>query len=802
MISRFLKSSVRGFAKNKTVTTINIIGLSIGITVCLIIYQYISYELSYDKHSEHSDLIYRIERDPFCTIAPSFVPLLKNDFPEIEEIARMLSPSNAYVKCNENTFLEHYVSAAEPDILNILPLKLINGDAENALLKGNVIISESTAKKFLGNEDPLGNELTLHGTSTFTISGVFKDYPHNSHIKCNIICPYLSLRDYDVDIENDYFLGNNNFSDNVTLAYVKFAQNTNVDEFKSKLPAFVDRYLPARRNANNIDVPASNGTKFTVRKLTDIHLHSKKMNELETNSDISYIYLFLVLAILILAIACINFFNLSTATIDEKFKEFGVKKVLGVKKRIIYSQLFFDSVFLVFIASVLALGLNQLVLPYLKIFLEVDKNITLVSSERILFASIFILVVLALTTCIVPGSILSRKGVIEILNKNILKSQGKANYRNVLVVFQFIVSISLFVCIGTIYSQMNYLNEKDLGFKKDNIILIPASNEIIDNWKSIHQDFVVNSNIKNATLSNRTIGGRLLDAPGLLINLDGEFISWPGRIPHVRVEHNFFKTYEVNLLAGSDFNPNKANDNSKEYILNETAVKHLGIENYQDIIGKRIRANGEEGKVTGVVKDFHYESLHSEILPMVTYVSIPSTNILSVKVNQYNLEESLAYIKDVLGSYISNYDFTYSFFNERLAMQYKNENKMKLLIACACAVSILIAGLGLLGLVIFTSQKRIKEIGIRKVNGAKVFEILAMLNKDFLKWIVISFLIACPIAYYSMTKWLENFAYKTELSWWVFILAGILALGIALLTVSWQSWRAATKNPVEALRYE
>jgi putative ABC transport system permease protein len=795
------KTAYRSIKKNKILSVINILGLSIGITVCLVIYQYVAFELSYDKFNEDSDQLYRIERDPFCSIAPSFVPLLRKDFPEIEYIARM-AQWNLSIKYDDKSFIENNVFFAEPDIFKILTLKFIEGNPENALGKDEIILTKSTAKKYFGDVNPVGKTLVADGYLNLTVSAVIEDSPENSHLKYDFICSYLSLRDNETTLENDYFLGNNNFTDNVVLAYAKLHKGVDIKNFESKLPPFIDRYVPSGRDEQDRDIHASSYINFTLRQVDDIHLHSHKLNEVSSNSDISYIYLFSILAILIITIACINFFNLSTATIDNRFNETAIKKIFGIKKYEIYSQFIIESLLLVVTSTVIALILNQLAQPFLKSFLGINSDIQLIKPVLFYITILGLVLILSFVTGIVPGSHLARLMPIRLLKyKSSIKS-GQFRYRNMLVVVQFVAAIGLFVSTGIIYKQMEFIKGKDLGFDKENIVLIPAQDEIINNWNSIYQQLLSNTNIEEACLSKRTVGGRLQDDPGLEIDLNGNWERFPGKIPHVRTGPNFFKTYGIKIIAGRDFDREIATDRENAFILNETAVKQLGIKNYDDIIGKQVRADGRTGEIIGVAKDFNYESLHSAVIPMVTYISLGEANTLSVKINQASINSTIGYIKKILGSYHADYQFTYSFLENRLADQYINEKRMMSLVIYASVFAIFIAGLGLLGLSLFFTERKTKEIGIRKVNGAKVSEILTLLNKDFIKWVVLAFVIATPIAWYAMHKWLQGFAYKTEMSWWIFALAGFMALAIAMLTVSWQSWKAATRNPVEALRYE
>ncbi|MDC0584492.1 ABC transporter permease [Bacteroidales bacterium] len=801
MIKTNLKTAFRSYRKNKTVTLINILGLSVGIAVCLIIFQYVAYNLSYDKFNTNHQNLYRIERAPFATIAPSFVPILKKDFPEIKDIARITAGWSVKVKYDDKVYLEEDFSAAEPNIFNIMTFEPIKGSLENALQKGHVVITETIAKKYFDKEDPIGKTLMMDDEYPAVVSAVVKDYPENSHFKCNIIGSYLSLRDESVKLENDYFLGNNNFNDNVTFAYLTLHENVNANHVRTKFPDFIDRHLPSWKNTAGEEVRPSSQNQFDLVKVTDIHLQSHKWNELKINGDMSYIHLFSVLGILIIIIACINFFNLSTEAANDRSNEIGIKKVFGIRKQHLRWQFLSESLILISTSTILATVLMFMVQPFYKSFLEISAN-TQLANPFLLFASTLLLILLlSVVTGFIPGRIFERKNIAQILKGKIRIGHKQNLSRNALVIFQFIVAIGLFISIGTVFKQLRYINSKDLGFEKSNIILTSSSN-VSDKWNVVQQRLKEDPNVKEVCLSHDIIGNRLLDAPGLNIHLDGKWKNWPQRISHIRSDYNLFNTYGIDILEGRNFNPEIATDNDRAFILNETAVRKLGINNNADIIGKQIRSGGTIGKVIGVVNDFNYESLHNSIVPMVFYVAMNSTNTISIKTAQTPNQHTIAHIKEVLSDYNSTLGFSYSMFEDHLANQYKNERKMMILILYASVLAIVIAMLGLVGLSLNIIRKRIKEIGVRKVNGAKITEILALLNKDFVLWILISFIVACPIAQYIMNRWLENFAYQTTITWWIFAMAGLSALTIALATVSWQSWRAANRNPVEALRYE
>ncbi len=803
MFSYNLKIIFRGFKKNSLFSLINIFGLAVGLAVCFLIVLYVSHELSFDQFHKNNERVYRIERDPFCTLAPSFVPLLEKDFPEFEHISRVVYPDVKYkCKVGDTDFFEKSLCWAEGDIFNVLTWSLITGDAQTALQDpGSLVISEKTAKKFYGDEIPLNKQIEVEG-NVYKITGIMKIIPGNSHFNPDILISYKTLKGAGRINNDDYFLGSTNFSDNVCLTYALLSENADPKKIRSKFPGFVDKYLDGYTNDRDEHVPASSYTNLTLRKVSDIHLHSHKSNEVQVNSDISYVRLFSIIAFFVLFIACINFVNLTTAKSGKRSIEMGIKKVLGIKKKTLLSQLITENLLHIFMALILSFTIVLLAYPVFSGFLGFHDTAPLFSGKFFFLTFVAIIVLLGLFTAVIPSVLLSKSNPVEILKNRTIKAGSNFSFRGKLVVFQFIITLVLFISIGIVYSQMRFLNNKNLGFDKENVVMLPMNSVLSEKWDDVKSRFHAHPCIVSATISKRSPTGRLLDAPGFRVFLNGQWISCDRSVPHNRVDWDFFKTYGIDIIAGRDFNKDIQSDNGSSFILNKEALSCFGIDDPDKIIGAKAQGRDREGTIIGVVKNFHYESLHHRITPMVSYVSTGEANIISVRIASGNVKESVSHLKGILKDFVPNYDFEISFLDDKVAGQYLHERRMMEIIGYFSLLAVIIACLGLFGLAVHAAGQRTKEIGVRKVNGATITRILLMLNTDFVKWVAIAFVIACPLAWYAMQRWLENFAYKTEICWWIFALAGLIALAIALVTVSWQSWRAARRNPVEALRYE
>ena len=818
MIKNYFKIAWRNIKRQKGYTFINIAGLAIGMAVCILILMFVRDELSYDTHHEHKDRIYRIERQWFaadgsmrgalCSVAPSFVPFLENEFPEMEHIVRMLGTGETLISLGDTNFVEERFYYAEHDIFEVFTIPLIKGDPKTALENPNsLVLSESMALKYFGDEDPMGKLMKVGSSKEgYQVTGIMEDVPKNAHLHFDLLASFITLKGiqtYHRD-GSDYFFGTTNFSDNVTYVYMRLAENTDPKEVASRIPGFLDSHLPsAEDDSGNIFKP-SQWNNLILRKVTDIHLRSHTNNELEANGDIRYVTLFTLIAIFILSIACINFMNLSTARAVKRAKEVGLRKVVGANRRLLITQFLGESLLIALLAMVLALVIVAVLLPYFSAFSGHDLGFNLLINPLGLFILISVFLITGLAAGLYPSFYLSAYKPATILRGELSRGTRGTIIRKALVVFQFAISAVLIICVGVVFKQMRFLQNADLGYQRENIVMIPADRTVRENWWDIKQELLKNPRILAATTSKRAPSGRLLDAPGFRIEINGEVLNNPFSMPHNRAEHDFFKTYGMKIVAGRDFSAEIPTDESEAFIINETAVRRLGLNSPEEAIGAPLStwAPNLTGRVIGVVADFNYESMHHEIIPMLTYIRIIEANTASLRISAGNIQETIAYVQSVWDQFNPGYSISYTFLDERLSELYRNEVRMMQMFGYFSILAIFIACLGLFGLASFTTEQRTKEIGVRKVLGATLSNIVTLLSKEYSKWVLFANIIAWPVAYFGMKIWLQNFAYRVNIGLTIFILTALLTFLIALLTVSYQSVKAALGDPAQALRYE
>ncbi|MDA3929350.1 MAG: ABC transporter permease [Prolixibacteraceae bacterium] len=786
-MKRFITNIVRSVKTNPLYTTINSIGLIIGFVCVVFISFWIKNELSYDRLHQNADNIYRVHRYfydangtenlhlPF--VAPPIAPLLKDEFPEIENIVRV-SHTGMLFSLDNQKIVEQDVCFAEPDILKIFTFDGLPSEADLLEEPLTAVVSESIAKKYFKGDNAIGNTLEFsdnYGTKyNLRVTGTFKNWTGNSHFHPEI---FISFSTY------MYAVGENELNDWGSNNYETFAQMPHQPkELDAKLDAFINKQF-------------ENGTSWTklrMEKLADIHFN--------WYGNRSYIYILSSIALLILFLGCINYMNLNTAIYTKRMKEIQIKKIAGASRSRIASQLITESVIFCILSLALALIIVSLTLSrFDQVFnstlsFQFNENIFLIVGFLIL--SIFIG---SLSGTYPALFTLSNK--MSALSKLQNTSSGKMSFRNLLIVFQFFVSIALIISFLIVNKQLNFLRNKNLGFNKENVITLNASPNLIEKLDVFRQELIQNPNIISVSGSKRIPSQRLDDSNEAKVINNGKMEPLGFRVANVRIDDYFLPTYEIKLLAGNNIQNRETGE--AEYLINKMAVEKIGWKTPEAAIGQHIEYGGIKGKVVGVVQNFHYESLHNDVFPILLYSDLSSFNRVSIRISPSNINNTIAFIEKNWQNYnVTGTPYSYQFVDERFGQLYQSEEYTRTIFSYFMVLAITIAILGLFGLSIFVMERRTKEIGIRKINGAKISEVLMMLNKDFLKWVAIAFVIATPLAYYAMTKWLENFAYKTELSWWIFALAGLLALGIALITVSFQSWKAAMRNPVESLRYE
>jgi len=804
MINNNLKIAWRNLFKQKLYSLIKIGGFALGIAACLLIALFIQNELSYDKHFKNSERLYRVVMDynAWNQIGKSvywpspFAKALMDEFPEIEVAGRINATelygagSNQIRRSDKkDNYYEEGLAYADHEMMNLLSINLIYGDDEKILTEANtIVVSKSFADKYFPGENPVGKSLIINDNTDllYQVCGVFEDFPSTSHLQYQM---FVALH------PNIFYSGEQTTWGPLNyITYIKVKQETNIRQLEDKLKLINEKYLAT---AFEIDPKIINEKiSYILQPIGDIHLHSADIEDNLHHGDIRFIWLFGIIAAFILLLAGINFINLSTAKSSGRAKEIGVRKAIGAHKSSIVKQFLIESVLYSFISVFIGLLLVIVALPLF--------NGLTVTSLEIPFTKWWFIplimgtgIIIALLSGIYPSLYLSSFKPIDILNGNLKHRKGNGTGRSGLVVFQFATSIALIIATMIVFKQVDYILNKKLGFKKEQVLVLHGTNTLADNIEPFKDELLNKSGIESVSISNYIpIEGALRNSNGF--NKEGE----SGKESSVAgqkwlIDYDYIETLGITLLEGRNFSKEFSTD-SASIIINKKMANEL---HFETAVGKRISNWNKTWTIIGVVEDFHFETIKQDVGPLCMELGNSSESML-IKISAKETADVLANIESVWDNYSPNQSLRYSFLDTDFELMYSDVQRTGDIFMYFAMLAIIVACLGLFGLAEFITKMRTKEIGIRKINGAKVSEILIMLNKDFLKWVAIAFIIATPIAYYVMNKWLENFAYKTELSWWIFALAGCITLVIALLTVSWQTYRAARRNPVEALRYE
>lgn len=811
MIKNYLRSAWRNIARHKFISFINISGLTIGITCCLLILIYIINELSYDRYNENADRTYRVTRIFYSrdgsenlhlsSIAPPFGPLLKVAFPDIEKVTRVLPNNTTVFRYKDKLFNEQNGFFADENFFNVFSVNVTKGDKKTALNEPySVMITPEIAKKYFGNEDPINKAVTLDNTKhEFTVTGVFEPLPSNAHMHPNMLFSFNTLKDSVIygekQLETNY--GNNSF-----YTYLLLPKNYNAETISRQLNSFLDKYVHMPGMPPN--VKTSKATKLTMQKLTDIHLKSHLDDEIEPEGSVTRVYIFAIIAAFILLIACINYMNLSTARSALRAKEIGVRKVIGAQRKEIIRQFLGESVLITSLALILAMVLTWLLLPYINSLTHLNLTYGILFRLDIFIGILCLPFFIGLLSGIYPAIFMSSFKPVEVM-KGVLKvGSGSISFRKVLVVVQFSVSIVLIVATTVVFQQLSYIENKSLGFNKDHLLITAYPGTLTKQFESFKQELLKNPAIRAVGRSSRIPSGRLLDDQGAQVIEGGKSVATNIELKYITTDFGFMDTYGMKMAAGRNFFREYLTDTAN-YIINETAVQQLGWKTAQNAIGKDLTYGNTKGKIIGVVHDFHFESLHQPIIPMLFFLPAPSSgyyNSISIKVNGNNVQSAINTIRDSWHQYVPNVPFDYTFLDDRFQKLYDAEQQESQLFTIFSCLAIFIACLGLFGLSAFTISQRIKEIGVRKVLGASVPQIVVELSRSFLALVIIASVIALPVAWMFMHRWLLGFAFRIDLSWWVFLSAGIIAFIIAFATISFQAVKAANMNPVKSLRSE
>jgi putative ABC transport system permease protein len=808
MFKNYFKIVFRNAKKHPLYVFINLFGLAIGMAVSLVILLYVRYELSYDNYHQDVDRLYRVSRAWFNPsgeeslhlghAAPPFGPLIQSDFPEDVEASARLMNADPLIKNGEDSFVEEDFFFADPEVFDVFGWELLEGESRDALTQADgLILTEETAQRYFGDQSAVGKDLLveIQGMQfTMQVRGVIKDIPENSHFHVDFLASMIPVIQFYGGQEA--FMGNygsNNFS-----TYLKLAPGVDYQAFEDKLPTMIDRHM----GETNSGIPMSQTTKLFLWPIQDIHLYSNLDSEIGSNGNIDYVYIYAAVALFILLIACINFMNLSTARSSLRSMEVGLRKVMGADKLVLVRQFMGESFVMTFISMIIAVGLVYLFLPTFSNFLESPLSLNFISNPEYFLWIAGIVLFVGLISGSYPALFLSGFSPAKVLKGAFKAGKGHENFRAVLVVGQFAISVMLIVAVLVVIGQLSFMQNKDLGFDKEDIVVLPSSNQINENYLIIKDRLENHPGIQEVSLSSRVPSGRLLDSQGATAEVGGELTQLNVRIADIHVAHNFLDTYGIPLAAGRDFDYLRASDSTEAFILNEAAIREIGWTSDEEAIGKQFLYGGRRGYVTGVMEDFHFESLHQPIVPIVFLISQDRNNQVSIKFDANQREQVLSYLRGEWAEFRPDYPFEPNFIDEGFNRQYEAEARVKTIFTFFSVLAIVISVLGLLGLVTFATEQRTREIGIRKVMGAETSNILVLLGKDFLKLVGIGFLIAIPLSYFGMSSWLEDFAYRIGISWTTFLWAGLIAGLIAAVTVTSQTIRAAWANPVKSIKNE
>ncbi|MCE7993211.1 MAG: FtsX-like permease family protein [Roseivirga sp.] len=807
MIKNYIKVAMRSLLKSKFYSLLNITGLAIGIASCLMILLFVADELSYDTYYDNSENTYRLTMAgalngsafDLAVVGPSVGKALLDDYPEVIDFGRFRQRGSPFIRFGENIFKEEKFVWADHSIIDIFGINLVQGDPETALIAPkSLVMSETAAKKYFGNADPVGQIVEFGTARDYKVTGVYKDIPDNTHFDFDVLGSMETLD----EAKQPIWLSMN------FQTYVVLTPGADLDKMAAQFPAMLKKYIgPEVKQFMNMEWEQmeENGTNlaFGMQPVADIHLYSDLQAELDVNGDIDYVYIFSAVAFCILLIACINFMNLSTARSAHRAKEVGVRKVLGSLKAQLIYQFLAESILVSFISFVLAIGLAYILTP---LFNDLaDKTLSIPFTDPV-FIGLFFggVVIVGLLAGSYPAFFLSAFQPVKVLKGSLSSGMKSGALRSVLVVVQFCTSIFLVIGTLVILNQLDFIQNKNLGFEKDQVIIVNDAFLAAGNVNALKTAVEAYPEVKSASLSGflPTPSNNNMNVflKGIVPTQENQYLmsSWV-------VDYEYLETLGMEISAGRNFSRDFPSD-SLGVILNEAAVKEMGYEPNEAIgttIGNFVNLEGDiQGlKVVGVVRDFHYQSLRNKIAPLIMQLG-NSSGLLNIKVNTDNYPALIAKLEDQWASLAPSQPFETSFLDVRFGRMYEEEQRLGKIFGVFATLTIVIACLGLFGLAAYTAENRIKEVGIRKVLGANVGQLVYLLSKDIGKLVVIAFIIGAPLAWYAMNTWLQGFEYRTSIGWTIFALTAGGSLMIALFTMSYQSVKAATGNPVNSLRSE
>jgi predicted permease len=778
MFKNYLKIAFRTIRNHKGYSLINITGLALGMAICILILMWVRHELSFDRFHTNRDLIYRIYQDyhhaggisQFSNVPQPVGPEVQNTMPEAEFVTRFLDDDFTF-RYEENLFTERDVRYIDPDFFRMFSFSIVKGDTESAFIDPySIILTEEMAEKYFGKEDPIGKILTADSQYQMTVTGVVANVPDNSFLQFDFLVPYSYLEATGYDVTN--------WNSHDCQIYVMLHRNIDYRQVEEKIYGMIKRHAPDDESYLRLQ-PLGRTRLYTLG------------GELGT---IKYVYIFSLIALFILVIACINFMNLATARSAKRAREVGLRKVVGARRSQIIRQFFGESILLTVIALGVSILIVEALLPVFNGLSGKDLKFGLSGNMPILASLLGIAVFTGVLSGSYPALFLSSFLPGKVLKSSYRSAGSRPALRKALVVFQFSLSIFLIISTTVIYSQLQYIQSKDLGFDKENLIYAGIDEKIRENYDAIKNEILRNPRVLHMTRTFQLPSFNRYSAP----------VNWEGKTPDQNITFNislvdpdYLETLGLELVQGRNFSYEFSTDTSN-YILNEEAVRRMGLDSP---IGKWLE-HGAKGEIIGVVKNYHYMPFTYAIEPLILYYNPSYYRYAMLRISGNDIRRTLGFLENIWAEFAPEFPFEYHFLDEDYERIYRTEQRLGVLFRYFTFLAIFISCLGLFGLASFMAEQRTKEIGIRKVLGATVSGVAMLLSREYTKWVLLANVLAWPVAYFAMNRWLQGFAYRVDMSLWTFVAAGFLTLAIAFLTVSYQAVKAAVTDPVEALRHE
>ena len=787
MLKNLIKTAVRHIVKHFGYSILNILGLTLGITSALFLIIYVADEVSYDRYHEKADRIYRVSStikepdDQFTWIFAQipFGPQVVHDYPEVQSSVRFINMPRALYKFEDKEFNEENFFYVDSTLFDIFTYKVIKGEIKSALLAPKkIILTEKIANKYFGKSDPIGKTLTT-GTDTYEVTGVIQDVPTNSHFRFDAVAARNNLPKQ---------LGSwGNFG---VFTYLLFPEKFDVKAFETKMQGMYDAYM------KTIFEPLKISIKYKLEPLTRIHLYSKNAAEPEPTGSITYVYIFAIVAIFLVLIASMNYMNLATARSTRRAREVGLRKVVGSRRGPLVLQFLSESLVFTLISLLISIVLIIVLLPKFNLLAGKTFNIHVIYSPVVLLSLLAIILIVGILGGSYPAFFLSRFSPVTVLKGEVTQGSAGSLFRKILVVIQFTVSVIMIICTLVVFRQLNYLKTTDQGFDQKNVVGLQLNGPMIRKYPVLKQSLLENQNVKYVTSTNTAVG----EGSGKVIfNVETDQGMSQKGVNFAVVDHDFIETLGIKMVKGREFQQDMPSDTLTGVVVNEAFAKRM---NWTEPIGKKVELKPFiDGRVIGVMKDYHQTGMYNAIESLMLLYR-PLNNVIYIKLSGSDTKQTLSFIEKKWKEIFPDQPFVYTYLSERFNRQFEADDKRGLVFTMFTVLAILIACLGLFGLASYMVEQRTREIGIRKVFGANENTILGLISKDFLILVAIGIVIAVPVAYYFMNRWLENYVYRTKIGVPLLLTAALLTILITFLTISYKSYQAAIMNPARALKAE